>query len=314
MPLFQELLQLAPGEWTASYNLAVACHDAGLATEGLATLRSALDSWPDNPDLLSLYASLSAEAGQLEAAIRALRAAIAAQPRNERHYVDLAALCLDHDALDLAMEVVSAGLANVSESAKLHTLSGAIHAERGELDQAMREFDEASRLSPSDLYGSVGLSLALRQADRLPEALSLLRRKLSERPRDATLNFLLADVLMRSEPAPGTREFHEARLALARAVRGKPNFAGAHAALGKLLLREGRGAEAVQELRTAAGLDGTDRVALNQLVLAYRQLGQEEAAAQAAGELRSLLQRQRVEEVARNRVRLARREADPQPR
>jgi Flp pilus assembly protein TadD len=304
--IFQRLAEASPDDVVARYNLAVCRLQAGQTAEAEAAAREAMAMTPADPDVLNLFAAASAAAGQLEPAIAALRKATEIAPAEERHYLDLAGLSVEHGAFPRALEVGNAGLANVPRSAKLHMLRGAILAERSELDDAVREFEQASALSPDELYGSVGLSLVLRQADRLPEAIAVLRRKLTERPRDATLNYLLADALLRADPAPASPEFAEARSALARALRARPDFAKAHAALGKLHIRAGEMATAVEELRAAVRLDPTDRLALNQLVVAYRRLGRQEDAAAIAGQLKTLLDKERADEVARNRIRLVR--------
>jgi len=302
--IFQRLVDASPDDVTARYNLAVCRLQAGQTAEAEAAARAAMAMTPADAEVLNLFAAASAAAGQLEPAIAALRKATEIAPGEERHYLDLAGLCVEHGAFPLALDVVNAGLANVPGSAKLHLMRGAILADRNELDEAMREFEHASVLSPDELYGSVGLSLVLRQADRLPDAIALLRRKLVERPRDATLNYLLGDALLRSDPAPASPEFTDARAALARAILARPDFAKAHAALGKLRVRAGEFAGAAEELRTAVRLDPTDRLALNQLVVAYRRLGRQEDAAAVAGQLKTLLDKERTEEVARNRIRL----------
>jgi superkiller protein 3 len=287
------------------YNLAVCRLEEGQAQEAAAAAGAGLTLSPVDPELLNLFGAASAAAGQLEPAIAALRKATEVAPADERDYVDLAALCVEHGAFDLALEVVNTGLANPPRSYRLYTMRGAIRAERAEVDEAMRDFEQASALSPDELYGSVGLSLVLRQADRLPEAIGLLRRKLTRHPRDATLNYLLADVLLRTDPDPASPESAEARTALQRSLQARPEFAKAHATLGRLQLRAGAVASAVDELRVAVRLDPNDRLALNQLVLAYRRLGQQEDAAAVAGQLKKLWKR-RTEEVARNRIRLYR--------
>ena len=304
--LFQRLVEASPDDPAARYNLAVCRLEAGQAPEAAAAAGAGLALSPGDPELLNLFGAASAAAGQLEPAIAALRKATEVAPADERHYVDLAALCVEHDAFDLALEVVNAGLANIPGSSRLYTMRGAIRAERGEIDDAMRDFERASALGPDEMYGSVGLSLVLRQVDRLPEAIALLRRKLARQPRDATLNYLLADVLLRTDPDPASPESAEARVVLQRALKARPDFAKAHAALGRLQLRAGEVASAVDELRVAVRLDPNDRLALNQLVLAYRRLGRDEDAAAVAGQLKKLLETERTEEVARNRVRLYR--------
>jgi tetratricopeptide (TPR) repeat protein len=309
--VFERLLREGGDNPEVRYNLAVASLEAGRSEEAMANARVALAASPRDPEVLSLFAAASAAAGQVEPAITALRSAIDVAPRDERHYLDLAVICLDHDNADLAMEVVNAGLARIPDAPRLFTMRGAIHADRAELEQAVQDFERARALGPDELYGAVGLSLVLRQTDRIAEAIALLRQKLARRPTDPTLNYLLADALLRSDPDPASAESRQARKALTLALRANPSFASAHAALGKLLLRAGELPAAVEALQAAVRLDSSNRVALNQLVLAYRQLGRASEAAAAAAELKALLVRERAEEVARNRVRLVKSSPSP---
>jgi tetratricopeptide (TPR) repeat protein len=304
--VFERAVRVSRDPAASQYNLAVAALQAHDPARAIEAAERTLAVTPEDANALSVFAAASAEAGHLQPAIDAMRKAIAAAPGEERYYMDLAVLCLDHDAPDLALEVTNAGLARIPASARLYTLRGAIHADRAELDDATRDFEQAAALSPDTLYGSVGLSLVLRQTAQLPEAIALLRSKLAQKPRDATLNYLLGDALMRSEPPAGTPVFREAERAFRQAVRAKPQFAKAHAALGKLYLRSGNAAAAAEELSAAARMDPSDRLALNQLVMAYRQLGRTDEAAQAAAQLKDVLDRDRTEEVARNRMRLVR--------
>jgi len=304
--VFERLAHEQPGDAAAQYNLAVARLEAGQADAALAAVRSALALTPRDPEVLSVFASASAATGSVESAVTALRTAIELAPDREDYYLELAGLCLDHDAPELALEIVNAGLAHVPSSARLHTMRGAIHADRGELDDATRDFEQARSLSPDTLYGSVGLSLVLRQSDRIPEAIATLHEKLAARPSDATLNYLLADALLRSDPDPASAESREARAALERALAADPNLARAHGALGKLLFRAGEPEAAIRELSTAVTLEPNDRLALNQLVMVYRQVGRQADAEAAAAQLKALLTRERQEEVDRNRVRLVR--------
>jgi tetratricopeptide (TPR) repeat protein len=310
--VFERAVRVSGDRSASQYNLAVAALQARDPARAVDAAERALALAPGDANALSVFAAASAEAGRLQPAIDALRKAIAIAPDEERYYMDLAVLCMEHDAPDLALEVTNAGLSRLPASARLYTLRGAIHADRAELDEATRDFEQAASLSPDALYGSVGLSLVLRQNAQLPEAITLLRSKLAQKPQDATLNYLLGDALMRSEPAAGTPVFREAEQAFRRAVKARPQFAKAHAALGKLYLRSGDAAAAAEKLAAAVRMDPGDRLALNQLVMAYRQLGRAAEAAEAAAQLKDVLDRERTEEVARNRMRLVR-GTDPAP-
>lgn len=58
----------------------------------LASLRTALSTWPDDPFLLTVYGEALRRAGQLEEAEKALRKAIAADPDQPEPYVNLGVL------------------------------------------------------------------------------------------------------------------------------------------------------------------------------------------------------------------------------
>lgn len=287
------------------YDLGLAQFLANQKTEAIRTLDPLISGLQQPPsEALNLFAAVKAANGQIEDAIATLRKAITLYPRDERNYIDLATVCLDHDAHDVALDVVDVGIKNIPNSAGLYTMRGAIHAQLSEMEKAQEDFEEASRLRPEELYGSVGLSMLLRQNGRIDEAVALLRRKLSKSPKDPLLNYLLADALTRQGIQPGQREFRDAELKLQNCLRSKPDFAKAHAALGKLYVKEGRAQEAVREFQIATQKDPKDRAALNQLVLTLRQLGRNQEAAVAAERLKAGLGQERNDEIERNRIQL----------
>ena len=146
--------------------------------------------------------------------------------------------------------------------------------------------------------------MLLRQEDRLGESIALLREKVKKTPADPILNYLMADALMRQGAEPAQPEFSEAREALLKSLRAKPDFDKARAALGKIYLKSGETENAIREFRRAVKSDPTDRTALQQLLLALHKSGREQEAAAIALRLKTLLDEDRKAEVARNRVRL----------
>jgi Flp pilus assembly protein TadD len=84
----------------------------------------------------------------------------------------------------------------------------------------------------------------------------------------------------------------------------QPDFAKAHAALGKLLLKSGQVDAAIVELKVALEKEPNDRVALNQYVLALTRLHRTEEARAAAERLRDVLAEDRRAEVRKNRIRI----------
>ena len=211
---------------------------------------------------------------------------------------------MEHDAGELALEVADVGLRNIPKSAPLLTVRGAINGTLGNLDSATADFQAAERLVPDKMYGSAGLSMLLQQAGKIDHAIDLLRDRLRNAPDDPTLNFLLADSLLRKEDQPDHRRMDEIRSALWRAVRAKPDFAKAHAELGKLYVKTGEPEQAVSEFRIALKLDPDHRIALSQLAAVLNRLNRTAEARDVAANLRDVLRKDREAEANRNRTKL----------
>jgi Flp pilus assembly protein TadD len=73
------------------------------------------------------------------------------------------------------------------------------------------------------------------------------------------------------------------------ALGARPDFAKAYSLLGKLYVQTGAYPEAVEQLRLAAGYDGSDRMAWSQLAIALRRLGRNEEAATAVDALKRVV-------------------------
>lgn len=275
------------------------------ANEAVAPLQASLQVAP-TAAVFNRLAAARAQAGDLQGAISAYRNAIDKDPRDLRNYMDLATLCLDHDSSALALEILDGGIRNNPGAAALFTMRGAVHAQLGSPEKAEADFDRARALEPDQLYGSVGLSLLWRDRGRPEDAIALVRTKLQKSPNDAVLNYLLADSLLKQGVTPGELQFDEARQALERSLQTKPDFAKARAALGKLLLKDNQPLPAIGHLQTAVQIDPTDRIALNQLILALRMAGRREEAEAAALKLRAAIEADRKAEIERNRQHLVR--------
>lgn len=312
--LLRPLLIANPANRLVRYNYAVSLLEAKRPTEAIAILKPVTEGETADAGALNLRAAAEAGSGQLEAALASLRRASKIAPRNEQNYLDFAALCLEHENHELAEEVLTTGLANLSNSARLFSMRGMVRTLRGRGEAAASDFEEASRLSPDRAFGAIGHTLLLRQKNQLAEAITVIRERLKASPEDPTLNYLAADLLMRQSPEPLQPAFEEARASLFRALKGQPAFAKAHAALGKLYLRENNSAEALKYLRRAAELDASDRMTLNQLVLALRREKREAEAAVATRRLNELVQADLRKDLSRYRVRIVKAPEDsPDP-
>ncbi len=297
---FRESLALRPDP-KVRFRLAVALHLSKQEDAALETLRAL----PPDGAARNLTAAIYVAQDRFADAVAAYRQAIALAPQEERNYIDLASLCLDHQSFAVAADVVNAGLAANPESPALYTLRGAIAAQFSHMDEAAADFEKAGRLQPDQIYSDAGLSLLLEQQDQIDQAIAVIRPRLAKAPTSATLHFLLGDLLLKSRSLTASQR-SDAEAQLKTAIRLKPDLAKAHAVLGKLLLQEGQAAPAVEQLQQALRYDPADRIAMNQLVLAYRKLGRLDDARAAAANLQQALARDRKAEVQKNSVRFVR--------
>lgn len=305
VPVLERQITNAPANANLRYNLAVAQVQAGNPDKAVETLAPLAGESADS-DTLNLLASAQAGAGRTQEALDTLRRAARVAPRDERNYLDLAILCQRSDAPGAAIEFLDAGLRRLPLSARLYAARGVLRAHLGELEKAEADFERAGSLEPDEAYAAVGLSVLFTETGRAEGASALLRRKLAQSPDDPALNCVLADALIREGTQPDQPEFSEAREALLRAIRARPNFARAHATLGKLYLRENKPLEAIRELELAIRVDPANRPALNQLSVALRKVGRRTEADAVSERLRKQYEQDLETEAARQRVRVAR--------
>lgn len=77
---------------------------------------------------------------QVPDALQTLKRAVAIYPREERHYVDLANLCMQQEAHDLGLEILDADIRPIPRSARLHGMRGVLLAQVSQFEEAEAEF------------------------------------------------------------------------------------------------------------------------------------------------------------------------------
>ncbi|MBN2561904.1 MAG: tetratricopeptide repeat protein [Phycisphaerae bacterium] len=149
---------------------------------------------------------------------------------------------------------------------------GAVHAVRGQPEEAVKQFRLALQDNPGLHTVKSSLGHALAQLGKADEAERLFREVLDRLPDDAiTLQRL--GVLLASRDRK-----EEALSVLRRAVRVQPDNPANHYHLGELLARLGNNAEAVGSLREAVRLSPNNAVARYQLGLVLSRSGDTVAA------------------------------------
>ena len=162
----------------------------------------------------------------------------------------------------------------------------------GRFEDAEEAFDRATALAPEASLPGTALGLILMQQDRLPEAVSVLRKRSKRAAGDYLVHWFLAEALHRSGVEPGSEAEAEAVRAVRRSVALNPELFQSRLLLGRMLARRGVFNEAIEHLQKARAIDPPAVAATYQLALVHRSLGDTEQ----AKELLALVGRQKAED------------------
>ena len=286
------------------YNLGLALLDSKKPNEAAEVLRPLTAPQRPDSEALSLLAAAYEAGKHTPEALNVLRRAAELYPREERHYIDFASICMEHSSLELGVEVLEVGVKNIPNSARLHATLGALLVRAGMPERGAGEFQRAQELDPKAAYGDVGMSLALLQSDQLEASIGILRRQWAQSQTSTMISFMLAQALLRVGPEPGKPAFEEAQSLLKKTVALDPNHARAHGLLGKNYALAGNMPNAIKELEIALRLDPADRTSAYQLVLLYGKTGQKDLSAKWQQRVRELIQADRIAETEGDRYRI----------
>jgi tetratricopeptide (TPR) repeat protein len=286
------------------YNLGLALLESKKPDQAVDVLRPLAAPQRPDSEVLGLLAAAYEAAKRTPDALNVLRRAAELYPREERHYIDFASICMEHSSLELGIEVLEVGVKNIPNSARLHATLGALLVRAGMPERGFEEFQRAQEMDPKAAYGDVGMSLALLQSDQLDESIGILRTQWARSQTSPMISFMLAEALLRVGPEPGKPAFEEAQSLLKKTVVLDPNHARAHGLLGKNYALAGNVPNAIKELETALRLDPGDRTSAYQLVLLYGKTGQKELSARWQQRVRELIQSDRIAETEGDRYRI----------
>ena len=270
LPILQRLATVAPTDEKVVLDLAAAqfltAHYSGV----ISTLTPLAAKQPPDVDALHLLAQAYNLTGQTEKALAFLQTAMAASPATPESYLDFVNICLAHGLFQQGIDAASVGLLRIPDSAPLYVARGVLYSELADYDKGEADFQRAEQLDPNVEGGSFAKGLAELQRNDLAQAEATVRERLRLQPRDAYLQYLLAEVLTRKGAAPGAPEFQEALAAARKSVDLKPDFALARDLLGRLYVQDGNIEEGIRQSRVALHLNPSDQKALYHLILALR--------------------------------------------
>ena len=145
---FRRLLDLDPTNSAARFNLALSLFEANQHSEAIEIVNPLAAFETPESEVLSLLADAYLSNQQVPEALETLKRAVAIYPREERHYVDLANLCMEQEAHDLGLEILEAGIRNIPHSARLHGMRGLILAQLSQFGKAEADIRARDRTGP----------------------------------------------------------------------------------------------------------------------------------------------------------------------
>jgi tetratricopeptide (TPR) repeat protein len=251
------------------FNLALAHFKAGNNASAVMAANELVARGLVKTELYTLMAKAYEAAGKTKEAYESLRAATLLDPRDETPYLDLIALCAEHENYDLGLEIADVGLGMNAGAYRLRVDRGIVLALLGRMDEAETEFARAAEVKPGETEAPVARAIALMELTRFPEAIELLRQRRKLGDDSYLVDWHLAEALVKS----GAESETETIGALQRSIELNAAIARTHVLLGKILAQRGNTDEAIREFEAALRLDPADVSASYQLALSYRKKG-----------------------------------------
>jgi len=295
----------------AGYNQLLMLIRAEKYSEAISAFNELVGEGYAQAPLYNLVSEAYLKTGDLKQAYDSLRTATKLDPGAEDNYVDLAALCLDDEDYNLAMDVLDVGIHYVPNSYRLYVQRGFTLVMKGRAEDAEKEFELASRIAPQKSLPYIALGEVWMQVGQAQKAADMLREKSKLPGADFLIPYVFAEALIRSGAEVGTSSAAEAIQALQTSIRLNPKFAHSHAELGKLLLKQGEIDQAIPELKLATALDPDDSGPFYQLGQAYRKKGQKAEADEMLARVAQLHSPEHELDVKKELRRLVKQETAP---
>jgi tetratricopeptide (TPR) repeat protein len=237
----------------------------------LATLQPLLGAGSRDSVAFLLAAQLAEADNNTPQAVEWFRKAIELNPKDASAYVAFAEMSFNHGAFKVGLDFLSLGIQQLPSEARLYLARGVLEEQLTQMDDALRDFEEAHRLDPKLSFAEDAMGMLFSQKHDSAAALDLFAKQSQLHPDDPLLQYLYAEALSQVEDAD--ENVREKAIASARrAVELEPGYQPARDLLCVLLLRKSDFAGVIAQAQEATRRDPYDEVALYQELLAEHKL------------------------------------------
>ncbi len=263
---YETAYRLAPQLTPILLNLGIAYYRAGEFARAAEVLPRFLEKAPGSIQARRLYGLSLSALGRDEEAIRELSQTLDAEPPDAAAFYELGMACLR--ARKPGLQAALKRLASFPEGLPaLHLLQGQAFLRDKEFEQAIEELELARRDNPDLPRVHYALGMAYLQMNRNEEARKAFLEEERRTPRDYATRYSLAVIYEAAAELATARRYVNAALQL------EPQSIEGNALLSKILMKQGREAEALAPLARAVARDPKDPVKRYTLARLYRQLG-----------------------------------------
>jgi tetratricopeptide (TPR) repeat protein len=248
--LFEHALDVTSNNYLAHYGLGVALAEDGKTKQAIEHYKAALSLKPDFTDVRFNLAKALAEQGKIRQAIPHYNEVLKSKPGDPDVYNSLGLALAEHGDLAQAVRVYRSGLGFNPKNAHLHSNLGVALLQQGQLDKAFNELQVALDLLPvSETHNNMGMLLA--SQDKLVEAIKHYNKAIRLDPSNAKAYCNLGNAFF------AQNKLNEADASYRRAISIKPNYAKALSNLAVVLSQQGKLDEAIyyftEAVRTEPG-------------------------------------------------------------
>jgi Flp pilus assembly protein TadD len=234
--IFQELWGEKP-TYDVGFNLALCLYRLGQLEAALQTVQELNSRVKPSGELLSLQGWIYNKMRRLNQARQSLESAIAAEPGNPDHYLDLSTVLNNQGESEAALQVLTAGMDRGVEKRRLQVQKGMIYEKTGNYVEAEKFYRAAVEAKAADPPAYVALAALLLGTDRQKEALGLLRNATQLFPNAPLLQYMYGAELLESTREPDQEQLENAESVLKKALELNPFYANTHYMLGRLYLK-----------------------------------------------------------------------------
>jgi predicted Zn-dependent protease len=237
----------------------------------LVTLQPLLVAGARDSIAFLLAAQLAEADNNTPQAVEWFRKAIELSPKDASAYLAFAEMSFNHGAFKVGADFLTLGIQQIPSEARLYLARGVLEEQMTQMDDALRDFEEAHRLDPKLSFAEDAMGMLFSQKHDNASALDLFAKQSQLHPDDPLLHYLYAEALSQTEGAD-EKTMEKAIASAKRAIQLEPGYQPARDLLCVLLLRKNDLAGVIEQAQEATKRDPYDEVALYQELLAERKL------------------------------------------